>query len=224
MDKDTQFLVDRHDEPLSAIRYIRGLEEHPNRGTDQAIRGALELIRSTGTAEPQDDTSSEESAEPDSVSSADEDDELQRIEAVMQRHGAIPSPDEDEGGMGLFNDFTLPQLQPKARQAPQLSPRPGPSRQHDDDKEERRCREAMAAIEAGRPILVRRPTTSVNLLDEESRQVQKSPIGVLMEAPQPAQPEPTPPSPPEPQDQESLEEDRRTRSCKIYNGASLSIP
>ena len=45
-------LLDPLGYPEAQIDYVRGLESHPNRGTDPDIQRALKLIRRTNTRRP----------------------------------------------------------------------------------------------------------------------------------------------------------------------------
>ena len=223
--QDRVYLVDRHNEAVSGVQYIRGLEEHPNRGTDPDIRKAAELLRITNTQDPPDETSSEESAEPGSGSDVDA--FLDRMDRLAPD---TSSEEEDQGSMGLYDCYTPPQLRRAGRRELTRSPQPGPSHQNDDEAEERRYRAALASVLASRATPARRPTTEVNLLDDEGRPVQNSPIGVLQEeaagpAQMPPSPPPNPPNIPEPMEVPDLPapmempigEDRTTRSGRVYN-------
>ena len=47
-------LLDALSYPVATIDYVRGLENHPNRGTDPDIQRAISLLRRTNTRRPPD--------------------------------------------------------------------------------------------------------------------------------------------------------------------------
>ena len=61
-------IVDQHDQLLARVAYVRGLENHPNRGTDEAVASIETAITLTDTPLPPSEESSTEGA--DDTSSA----------------------------------------------------------------------------------------------------------------------------------------------------------
>ena len=56
-------LLDALSYPVATIDYVRGLENHPNRGTDPDIQRAISLLRRTNTRRPPDRLSTSEDSD-----------------------------------------------------------------------------------------------------------------------------------------------------------------
>ena len=89
-DAEILHLLDDQGDPICQIQYVRGLESHPNRGTDPGIQRALNLIRRMNTRRP-----------PERVSSSDEagqqaDDEGPVHDDEGPCHGFSTSPETEQ--------------------------------------------------------------------------------------------------------------------------------
>ena len=91
--QESLHLVDSEDRQVGQVDYIRGLESHPNRGTDPAIRDAIRAIRQTNTRLP-----------PNVISSSEESEHEADIDTSGSCHGFSSSSEtEDEMGFGLYD-------------------------------------------------------------------------------------------------------------------------
>ena len=80
-------LLDTQGNPVSQIQCVRGLENHPYRGTDPGIQRALNLIRRTNTRHP-----------PDKMSSSDEVGKLANDEGPCYGFdSSLPTEPEEDG-------------------------------------------------------------------------------------------------------------------------------
>ena len=138
-EREILHLLDGQDNPVSQIRYVRGLENHPNRGTDPGIQRALHLIKRTNTRRP-----------PDTMSSSDE--AGQHADDEGPCHGFSTSPETEPEDYEM-NEDDLPEYNQILAVARGLAPPEPPPRRRSTtrndllDEED----EAPAQIQAGAP-------------------------------------------------------------------------
>ena len=96
-------LLDPLGYPEGQIDYVRGLENHPNRGTDPDIQRALYLIKRTNTSRP-----------PDTVSTSEDSEEMADDEGPFHGYGTSDmstSPEQEPNVSNRWGNYSAEDCQ-----------------------------------------------------------------------------------------------------------------